>query len=300
MEGFKKWLAEMAVNMRHLGNWSHQKALPFVTDPGEKKDLAKFKDYGWKWDDFQMLNNDVALEKIAKKCSRVSADIDAYFLRSYQASKHIEVGEVDTEYLERELGLKVVSRIDPSKPPQNQIVINPNAITCVFTNNQGAERMPWSCWTMMHRLGHALRRTPRYQEYTKALSKELIDILERIYGISKSGPGYLRESGLEKELRALCNAIGTMKSARNGNLRNYFEFAHELFAQYLTQNQITFNPLPQNFGKRYAWGRPSPKHFAQHGTDLEEESEALLTLSHDMEYYIDQAISGAVGRIFVM
>src|SRR5690606_27691325 len=47
--------------------------------------------------------------------------------------------------------------------------------------------------------------------------------------------------------RKFLQALGTFKSAREGNLREYFEFHYEMFAQYLLQGEIKFNPLPRSF-----------------------------------------------------
>ena len=44
------------------------------------------------------------------------------------------------------------------------------------------------------------------------------------------------------------HTIGTMKSARDNNLRNAHEFLHEMLAQYLTTGHITFQPITSMIG----------------------------------------------------
>ena len=66
-----------------------------------------------------------------------------------------------------------------------------------------------------------------------------------------------RESRIsQKILKFAAQQIGTMKSARDNKLNNWYEFAYELLAQYMLTGKIKFNPLPESIIKGYgAFGR---------------------------------------------
>ena len=88
-----------------------------------------------------------------------------------------------------------------------------------------------------------------------------------------------------------------MKSAREGNLRNWGEFAHELLAQYLLTGKITFNPLPETL--QVGTGASGRKQFRR--------SEQLMRDNTNVDGYISQleaslqrVLNSAVGKIFVM
>jgi hypothetical protein len=103
---------------------------------------------------------------------------------------------------------------------------------------------------------------------------------------------------------ALANAVGTMKSAKNGNLRNFYEFIYELVAQYIITGKITFNQLPQSFilKKRFAWGKPNHQ-MARSNQDEDSHAgwnDALQDYASDYEHYLDTVFDGLVGNIFVM
>lgn len=308
MEGFKQWMfSEMPVNIRHLGNWDHQRPLPI---PGmtqdDKKRAAGFKKWGWHFDDFQILTNKNGIERMNRKWLKVPEDVEMYLLRSKTAYKQQEVGEVQEDFLERELGLRIVQSPQEMKMP-NDIYINPHAINIIYTNNAGADRMPFTYWTAAHRLGHAIRRDRGYEEFFKTLEKELRLILKEIYGRETTKTYSVLDAQSDALMTEFIKAIGTMKSARDGTVRNVYEFGYELLAQWMTTGKIRFNPIPKSFGKRGTFGRPGTyTSMERYGrgpiTDeaMTEYNEQLETLSQTLEYYAETALSNAVGKIFVM
>jgi hypothetical protein len=60
-------------------------------------------------------------------------------------------GEVDEDYLRSVLKLNVVP--SPTGNP-NDVVIDKNAITVIFANNKGVERIHLGAWGLAHRCGH--------------------------------------------------------------------------------------------------------------------------------------------------
>jgi hypothetical protein len=305
MEGFKKWLlTEMPANIRHLGDWERP-------PQPEGRYVPPKRRYGWHKDDFGILTNPRGVEKIKEKWAKVPQEIDMYLVRNAKAYKHVEIGQVTPDFIERELGIQIVDTIaNPHEMNSNQVTINPEAISIFFTNNTGAERMPFTYWTAAHRLGHALRRERAYQEFANHLTEQFAEILREVYGVNRevtppsryrSPYGYNPPRFNENAFRDFAHAVGTMKSARDKNLRNFQEFTHELFAQHIIEGRIRFKPLPKDFGDRYAWGRRSPKNWARvHGKDFEEMSEWLDYLARDLDYYANQALDFALGSIFVM
>lgn len=308
MDGFKHWLLnEMPANIRHLGNWDHQRPLPF---PGmtqdDKKKASGFKKWGWHYDDFQILTSKGGVEKMNRKWLKVPEDVEMYLLRNNSAYKHQEVGEVSTDFVQDQLGLRVVNSPEEMKLPTD-IYINPHAINLIYTNNAGADRMPFTYWTAAHRLGHAIKNDRGYEEFFKTLDKELRQLIKDVYGKTLTKNYSVYEPQSDKIITDFIKVIGTMKSARDGTVRNIYEFGYELLAQFMTTGKIRFNKIPVSFGKRGTFGRPGsytsiPGYGRIQSIDeeLEEHNEVLDGIASTCEYYAGVALSNAVGKIFVM
>lgn len=283
---FKNWLLqEMPINKFQLmGQW----------EPDAKRA------YGYSRQDIGILTNPSAVEKIHRHWSNSKNDFEFYFLRSSMARKQVEVGEVKPDWVKENLGID----IEPKE----------NAITVIFTQNTGAEKIPMTAWTIAHRLGHAIRRDKIFEQYfAKEIMKDFRELLKEVYGIDKKysyapgggyGGGYGNSQIDEKDLRALAHAVGTMRSARQNNLRNFFEFVYELVAQWIITGNVKFNPLPMSLilNKRMAWGRPSNDTKRSKLDDIAHEdwNETLRGYADKYEHYLDSVFSGLEGRIFVM
>ena len=276
MSNFKEWLnlKEMSVKKFDLvGQWGPE---------------AK-KAYGYNKQDVGILENPKGQQKIIKKWSNSKEDFNLIFVRSSQANKHREVGEVNADWVKNNLGIDV-------QP-------DPDAITIIFTQNTGAEKIPMTAWTIAHRLGHAIRRDNVFEKYFfDELVRDFRELLRDVYKISDSRSSY--EYPDQKSLLALAREVGTMKSAREGNLRNFFEFIYELVAQYITTGKIVFKDLPKSLilQKRFAWGNPihTTAHHNLSDDDLLEFNYQLQNLADKYEHYLDSVFIGLVGKIFVM
>jgi len=254
--------------------------------------------YGYSRQDIGILTNPSAVEKIHRHWSNSKNDFEFYFLRSSMARKQVEVGEVKPDWVKENLGID----IEPKE----------SAITVIFTQNTGAEKIPMTAWTIAHRLGHAIRRDKIFEQYfAKEIMKDFRELLKEVYGIDKKfsyapGGGYGGGNSQidEKDLRALAHAVGTMRSARQNNLRNFFEFVYELVAQWIITGNVKFNPLPKSLllRKRMAWGRPSNDTKRSKLDDIAHEdwNETLRGYADKYEHYLDSVFSGLEGRIFVM
>lgn len=281
MISFKQFLAEMPITQFNLlGQWG----------PSAKRK------YGYSKQDTGILENPKAVQKIHKSWSNSKNDFDFYFLRSSKAYKHIEVGQVSPEWVKENLELDI-------KP-------NLEAITIIFTQNTGAEKIPMTAWAIAHRLGHAVRKVKEFEMYfSREVLKDFREILKNVYQINHSmeGPGLNYSSiftAYEKDLRSLAYALGTMKSARERKLVNFYEFPYELMAQYIITGKIKFNPIPKSLvlQTRMAWGRPNNVTTRAKLSDeeLQEWNEMLDGHSQKYEYYLDAIFDGLVGKIFVM
>lgn len=282
---FKDWLLnEMPISKFQLmGQWG----------PDAKRA------YGYSKQDTGILQSPAAVSKIHKHWSNTQYDFDFYFLRSNKARKQVEVGQVSPEWVKQNLDVDI-------QP-------NEDAITIIFTQNTGAEKIPMTAWTIAHRLGHAIRRDKNFETYfANELTKDFRELLKEIYGIDRQrqqsmggyGYGFNPRQDDEKELRALAHAVGTMRSTRQGNLRNFFEFIYELVAQYIITGRIKFNPIPRSLvlRKRMAWGRPANDTRNSRIDDMahEEWNEMLQGYADKYEHYLDSVFSGLVGKIYVM
>jgi hypothetical protein len=249
---------------------------------------------GYSPQDVGILTNPAAVEKIHKKWSNTKENFDFYFVKQPGASQYVEIGEVTPEWVKDKLKLDI-------QP-------NPSNITVIFTNNRGDEKVPMTAWIMAHRMGHALRRGNHWENFASHLQRDFAHILRGAYNYDYKGNIGWGEDAYKKyrmdnnALLDLATAVGTMRSARMGNLRNWFEMAYELLAQRLLTGKIKFNSLPQCItpDRKMAWGRPIGRRYCGDPEELAEWSEALKGYGEYYEHLLDETIKSLVGKIFVM
>jgi hypothetical protein len=241
------------------------------------------------------LNHPVTIQKVKDMLKNTSVDFDFYFVNKPGLRKFSEKGKVPYDFIVKPypegLGLN-----------PNQIEINNNNITVFFVGNTAADKIPMTAWTIIHRVGHVMNRTPQFQDYTKWLDNEFNELL-KIYGKSKENArygndDYKKSRTFDLAKGRLFNHIGTMRSAREGKLsRRYYEFYYELFVQYLKDGKITFNPLTKNL--LVGFGPYGSKSIAT-TQNLEEAQEKLDSIANTIPYLIEDVLGASVGDIFVM
>ena len=241
------------------------------------------------------LNHPVTIQKVKDMLKNTSVDFDFYFVNKPGLRKFSEKGKVPYDFIVKPypegLGLN-----------PNQIEINNNNITVFFVGNTAADKIPMTAWTIIHRVGHVMNRTPQFQDYTKWLDNEFDELL-KIYGKSKESTrygnsDYKKSRTFDLAKGRLFNHIGTMRSARDGKLsRRYFEFYYELFVQYLKDGKITFNPLTKNL--LVGFGPYGSKTIAT-TQNLEEAQEKLDNIANTIPYLIEDVLGANTGDIFVM
>jgi hypothetical protein len=252
--------------------------------------------YGYNKQDTGILENPKAVEKIHKSWDNSKYDFDFYFIRSYKANKHIEVGQVNLDWVKENLDI--------------DLKVKEDHITIIFTNNRGDEKIPMTAWAIAHRLGHAIRKENIFEDYfRKQIDKDFNEIIKYVYGLDPWNRNNYQHSifvpyyNENKYKKSLFSAVGTMKSARENKLRTSSEFVYELVAQYIITGKIKFNDLPRQLilDRRMAWGRPNYK--VKNAIDEEAYIEYNAQLHNNAatyEHYLDQVFGSLVNKIFVM
>lgn len=284
-------------DIHHIGNWD--------------------KNSSFRASDRAIVRNPVIIQKMRQRFGATTFDFQIFFVNSPEANKHTEVGQVDWEWLGREMPNTCQELRRLTDLGQG---IKEDSINIVFTNNKGAQRVPMTPWIMAHRIGHVLRRAYgrngqshgsgyAYREAENYLIQGTSDILEYDYGqtqwkartdldLSTFGNGE-RGAARQKQMlyKSFWSQIGTFRSAREQKLREYFEMLNELIAQYITTGGIKFNPLPEVVEAQVAagWGGKRTLRLKP-----DADRDATITLANTMEYAIGDILSNAVSHIYVM
>jgi hypothetical protein len=259
----------------------------------------KDKPRGWDKASRGILTSDVGVEKIKKSWNKLPEDVDVYVVSNKEGWKYTEVGEVSLEFVRQKLKLN--------------IPIDSDKITIIYTNNKGSEKVPATAWTLAHRFGHALRRhngynvNPMYKIVQDSINELVEHIALNLYRKDVKTNRSLFGSDLynndnEQIRKAVSNALGTFRSAREKILRNSFEFANELIAQYIITGKVEFNKAyPEILATRYTWGHPQGAYKKSLSDDeMQDLIHFVTNKENDIRYAIEDLISNAVGSIFVM
>jgi len=183
--------------------------------------------------------------QVRAKFARVPAIFNLYFFNATDCAAVI-VGDRlthygvldDTEKLNGELR----ERIAPA----------PDAITIVYSHNEGTPFLPLTPWILAHRIGHALTvaAPSPFHEAERALCLRL-RALALSYGITKCFPP-LSASQYRPLLfedydcyLPVFKVMGTMRSARKDLIVKALDIPAELLAQYIMTGGVRFNPLPE-------------------------------------------------------
>lgn len=273
MKNFIEWLInEMPINKFNLvGDWG-----------------PKAPKRGFDKPSIGILTSPKGVQKIRNMWSKTEVDFDMYFVRQPNAMKFVQMGEVNSAWLKDNLNINL-------QP-------NPEAVTILFTQNLGNEKVPMTAWTIGHRAGHAFARGKGYTNkcftnFTRIVREKLSEIFEDVYGhnIPKQS-GFTDDRSSQKKLHFIAQALGSMKSARDGNLRDYGEFVYELLGQYIISGKITFRMPPPTLGNR------NQRYRNQLQKDFEQpEVRHMLEFMEDVfNQQCEIILHSAVGKMFVM
>lgn len=278
---FKQWLQETPLHdYETIGDFSKNSSF---RDPRDRK----------------IIQHPKAIERTRKKFGNTPFDFDFYFVNSPKANKHTEVGVVPLEWVKDNLGDEVYNTVAKSHGKDH--------IQVIFTNNKGAERVPLTSWMMAHRIGHAARRDHKfnmnykYEEASKHLQDQFSNILKYYTNrnVSMKYDWQTNTSVRSNQLAMLYffYEVATFKSARDRNIRDWFEILNELIAQYLTTGKIKFKQAPRSFS---GGGGSKKQYFSTDQKNIEEINDMIETLSRDMQFLIDDIFSSLINAVLVM
>jgi GNAT superfamily N-acetyltransferase len=293
---FKEFLYEAPIeNYKLIGDWSK---------------AGSFRDKR----DRMLLQHPASIERLKRKFENSSYNFNMFFVNFKQKDWNrnyrlfgLEAGEVTPEWIKLHLGENLYIEVMSTQNLDDSINI-------IFTNNLGAERMNMSAWIIAHRLGHALarkdsmRKQYNYREASNFLINSFANIVEYYNGMkitAKSENDYFsfrdKISIRNQQLAMLYffYEVATFKSARDRNIRDWFEILNELIAQYLTTGKIKFKQAPKFFGGRGRF-RNNIAYRIKSEEDWQEVNDYLSSLARNMEYMIDNILSSMVGKILVM
>lgn len=250
--------------------------------------------------DRKMISNPRFKEIVAKKFKNTYYTINMFFVNTKEANNHTEVGAVDLNWVRENLGDEVAKKVEPTYQDEGEVNI-------IFTNNKGAQRVNMTPWIIAHRMGHAFarykssgrgmeRQFRSYQSVVEEISRQFEMIFQEVYGIKSfksdknDGPKDRRDQLLMKHL---AHNIATFKSARDKNMRDYFELYNELFAQYVITGKVSLKDLPTSF-------KAGTDTISVRDKEAYEELKELGSLERTLDYYFDEMLSEAESYILVM
>ena len=198
---------------------------------------------------------------------------------------------------------------------------DPNAINIIYTNNQGANAVPFSPWIMMHRFSHMYDFNDAYVKVRDAAGYGAQRIMKTNY--TNYDPSHKEESMMQSFdiFRATSgvglsgvwanyvwdffNSIGNFKSARKSNMTHAYEFFTELMPQYVLTGSISFRPAPEEIlyrGTRFGdqeTALPSlhPPMVLQ---NPQQANQQLVALGEKMSKLYETLLASAVGKVHML
>lgn len=250
--------------------------------------------------DRAILQSEKAVEKIHRQFGKTGIDFNFYLfhkvpmaLRGMREGEEIELALLEDQP-EEYYGI--------SKENAEQIINeSSDSITIIYRGNSGAEKYMFTGWTMAHRIGHAIRRVSSWRTFETYIFDLIFNqILRSVFKFqtksSRLNFPIPQENAISKKVMS---AMGTMKSARESNLRTPYEFLYELFAQYLITGKVKLNPIPKQLLSHYTWG--TAHHYtAQDMEALEFFNSLLPQKENDIEMLLDDVLGEAIGSVFVI
>lgn len=249
--------------------------------------------------DRAILQSEKAVEKIHRQFGKTGIDFNFYLfhkvpseLKQYQGrGKQISFDD-----------LWAIPSLD-KETIQQIINESSDAITIFYLGNTAADKHMFNGWVIAHRFGHALSSIWSWKTFEKYIEELFLDtILNQVFRQGKFDRISIllidnpRNVNLVKRIMS---AMGTMKSARESNLRTPYEFLYELFAQYLITGKVKLNPIPKGLLSHYTWGNPH-YHTAQDIEALEFLNSLLPQKENDIESLLDDVLGEAIGSVFVI
>jgi hypothetical protein len=232
------------------------------------------------------------IAKIKRAFLHVPYNINLYFYQPTDPNydNYMEQGVVDYKWILTNMGENVVDYMEKTS--------NANSITIIITNNLSDQfKIPLkSPWIMAHRISHTLINGTNHIENGMKFQFQFEEFIERIikkvYGYKwNNWHQLIREEEMQVFGKMLGEIMGTMASARNKKLANYYEWIYESFTQYLINGKVKFNKI-------------LPLHFDENMDSTPEKiamgSRMIARFESSVNKSCDEIMKEAVGKIFVM
>ena len=260
--------------------------------------------------DYKLVTHPVHIQKVTDFFQRVPHDFRFFMSNLPGMRKYQESGEKTPQEIQQMFGEKIAREI---------LQDTGDAITVIYIGNYGQNKVMMSPHTMAHRVGHAITAAGRYErskvipEWTELynhffnqLKKIVVDCYQRPES-NRYDYFTTRQQSVDMEAKymALMYQIGTLKSSRERNLNNTYEFLYEMLAQYIRTGKVTLNPLPisAGYGRLVGWKTKSFQKYIRINSECSDElyrTEVTQRLARDMGILFGQVLGGCVGKIFVM
>lgn len=252
-----------------------------------------------------LITSPKAIENVRKKFGKTPYVINMFFVNKPGVAKHTETGTVSLDEIRKRLGDDVANAVAPHYQEEDNVNI-------VFVSNLGAQKVPMTPWIMAHRMAHALARGSRgnmghqnYMEVIRTINDFLSEVLPEVYGVRYVNPERLGYTDTERQQQRnaqlmmihLFQEMCTFRSAREKKIRDYFEIYNELFAQYVIEGKIRFNPLPEKFGVS-GWGKHPVR--ARNKEILEDYQSVAEGLARTLDYYFNELLREASKGVLLM
>lgn len=201
----------MAISINHMSNNSD--------------DTSSFRP-----DDKKLLSHPKGLDKIHKVWRSSVVDVDLY---TFDMNMPPDIA----------LTVATTNSRDPHAilaGLENTIKPNPETITVVFTQNEGAKRMPLTGWIIAHRMFHAFQSSkdgPMHHANRLGIDRICVALFDQMTIAFDALKDY------STDVKALACAIGTTKACRDGNLSQFRELVPECFAQYMLRGRVRLNRI---------------------------------------------------------
>ena len=246
--------------------------------------------------DRSLITSPITLTKVKDFFKNTSSDFDFYFVNLKGRRSFSEKGNVSNDFIFKPypdgLGLTPEQFRNGS--------LNSDNITVFFVGNSAAEKTPMTAWTIAHRFGHVIRKEYAFTVLTDWLETEFESLL-REYNLEKGRRSYMVDIGsvrdYDKIKANLFNQVGTMRSARQREIKRHFEFYYELFSQYLKDGKVSLNKLTSSILKKYgSYGREEKMSTK----NIDMVNEILSGIERDFPYYAEDVLNSCVGKVYVM
>ena len=291
---------------------------------------------GFKKLDQKLLSSERGIQKIRKQWEKTSHTFDMYLLNipSLNKPEYKEYGLVKPDSnlaLTIKLAFSGIRQEDYDKMSQEEKLAalkksfktpmpnSEDAITILFNGNYGDQKVPMTGWIMAHRVSHAVSRPagygvretryqiPEYADFIREVNYMFRKIVEPYRGtdhMQNVNPWSFSpdKEDIRKQYLNIAQQIGTFRSARENNIRNIYEFYHELFAQYLIHGSIKFNTLTKSLVvRKRQWGHEDRIYLKRDAEPwLEQTNELLESKAYQIGLKIQKVLDSMVGKTFLM